>query len=98
MAGRAITRMKTIDITKPRYKRRGKCNRCGACCLVEDPPCPYLKIKNGKATCLIFNSPDRPERCKWFPEMPPIPRQFKKCGYYFEDTWEDNKKVKHHLD
>lgn len=84
--------MNIPDITKPRYKRMGKCNRCGACCLVEDPPCPHLAWEGKKAICKIFSKPERPLRCKLFPEMPPIP--FKSCGYYFLDKWENNKIVK----
>lgn len=75
-----------------RYIRKGKCNRCGQCCVNED--CEYLEMGE-IATCLIHNSPDRPNKCKWFPEMPPIPRAFKDCGFYFLDTWENNKIVKY---
>ncbi len=85
-----------ISMVKLRYKRMGKCNRCGACCLAEDPPCPHLawEYKNGKkiAVCKLYGKPERPERCKWFPEAPPI--MFKTCGYYFVDTWENNRIVK----
>ena len=73
-----------------RYKRQGQCNRCGECCLNEN--CEHFQMGN-PVTCKIFNSPDRPLKCKLFPEMPPIPKQFKECGYYFLDTWEDNRIV-----
>ena len=76
-----------------RYKRQGECNRCGQCCVNEN--CEYLHFDNDITTCLIYDSEDRPERCKLFPEMPPIPKAFSKCSYWFEDTWEDNRIVKH---
>jgi hypothetical protein len=75
-----------------RYVQRGKCRRCGQCCLGEN--CEHLQINdNGLATCRIFNCSDRPLKCGLFPEMPPIPKSFKNCGYYFLDTWEENKVV-----
>ena len=77
---------------KQRYERRGDCIRCGVCCREEE--CEHLKIENGLATCKIYDSPDRPLKCKLFPEMPPIPKKFKNCGYYFLDAWENNKIVK----
>lgn len=83
--------MKDIEFKK-RYKRMGKCARCGACCLVEDPPCPHLSWDGKKAICKIFGKPERFERCKIFPANPPIP--FESCGYYFLDMWENNKIIK----
>ena len=80
-----------------RYKRKGRCLRCGSCCLCEDPACEYLSFDDNVAVCLIYKQADRPLRCKLFPEMPPIPKEFKDCGFYFLDTWEDNKIVKRHL-
>jgi len=84
--------MKIIDINKPRYRRRGKCLRCGACCLNEN--CKHLVFdkKTGLATCKIFKSPKRPAKCKNFPAAPPI--IFETCGFYFLDTWENNRIVK----
>lgn len=67
----------------------GQCNRCGACCIAEK--CKHLLVKDGIATCLIFDSPNRPDYCKMWPNNPPI--LFKTCGYYFIDTWENNKKL-----
>ena len=70
---------------KPRYKRMGKCIRCGACCVNED--CEHLVfLDNGKAFCKIHNSKNRPDKCKTFPQLPPI--IFKTCGYYFVDLIE----------
>lgn len=77
-----------------RYIRKGQCNRCGACCIIEDPPCPHLKWNGKIAICNIYNNPNRPLRCKLFPESPPIPSQFDKCGYYFIDTWNNDEIVK----
>ena len=73
-----------------RYIRKGKCNRCGWCCLQED--CEHLEIGE-IATCKIYG--ERFERCSLYPEMPPIIHEG--CGYCFLDTWEDNKIVKRHL-
>ena len=58
--------------------------------------CEHFEVGE-PATCKIYDSPDRPLRCKLFPEMPPIPREFEKCGYYFLDTWEDNRVVKYRV-
>lgn len=77
-----------------RYVRKGKCVRCGQCCINED--CEYLTWeKDETATCLIFGKEERPLMCSLFPEMPPI--LLEGCGYYFLDTWEDNKIVKRNL-
>ena len=76
-----------------RYKIQGQCNRCGQCCIGED--CDEFEINNNIATCKIYDLPDRPLKCVLFPELPPIPREFEKCGYYFLDTWEDDRVVKH---
>jgi len=45
------------------------------------------------AFCKIYK--DRFLRCRLFPEAPPILNN--DCGYYFLDTWENNKIVKRHL-
>jgi len=76
----------------PRYLRKGKCLRCGWCCLQENPPCTHLSFdKKGIATCSIHNG-DRPVRCGLFPEMPPILNP--KCGYYFVDRWDSGRRIK----
>lgn len=77
---------------QPRYKRRGQCNRCGWCC--EYSNCEYLSKKNGKAICKIYN--DRPLKCILFPQAPPILTET--CGFYFLDTWENNRIVKYGKD
>lgn len=72
----------------PRYMRRGQCNRCGWCCSYSN--CEHLTFDGEVAICKIYE--DRPERCRLFPQAPPI--LISKCGYYFLDTWENNKVVK----
>ena len=71
----------------PRYIRKGECLRCGWCCIQEN--CEYLEWDGDTAICKIYNDPDRPEKCKLFPEMPPIlnPR----CGYWFVDRWDNDR-------
>jgi len=77
----------------PRYIRKGKCKRCGWCCLREDPPYSYLKKEDDTYTCTVFDDKDeRDVRCGLYPGNPPI--VYELCGYYFIDTWEDNKIVK----
>ena len=73
--------------TDLRYKRQGQCIRCGQCCVNED--CEYFMMGE-PAICLIHDK-ERPSKCEWFPEAPPI--IFEKWGYYFLDTWEDNRIV-----
>ena len=72
----------------PRYTRQGECLKCGSCCVDED--CEHFD----PPLCKIHDQ-KRPPKCEWFPEAPPI--IFEKCGYYFMDTWEDNKFMKRHL-
>lgn len=76
-------------LTTKRYIRKGECARCGDCCQNEN--CEHFEMDEGIANCKIHNSPDRPNKCIWFPQAPPI--IFKRCGYYFEDTWENNRIV-----
>ena len=79
---------------KLRYKQGGECNRCGWCCLQEDPLCPYLKKEDDDTyTCTVFDDKDkRYVKCFIYPSGPPL--QVDTCGYWFEDTWEDNKIIK----
>lgn len=77
---------------KWRYKKQGECNRCGWCCRYHG--CEFVVMEEGKAVCLIYD--DRPNRCKVFPEAPPILHEG--CGFYFLDTCEKNKKVKYGKD
>jgi len=86
----------TSNISKPkmRYELRGQCNRCGWCCDHED--CEHLVYEGKKATCLIHGNEERPLKCKIFPSAPPIIH--KECGFYFLDTWENNRIVKYGRD
>jgi len=77
------------DLPFPRYERRGECNRCGWCCLYHSCPLVYFDEEKN-AVCSIYNN--RPKRCKVFPEAPPILNP--DCGFYFVDTWENNRIVK----
>lgn len=87
--GRKRTKGKPLH-KRPRYLRKGQCNRCGACC--EFRVCPeYLRYdKEGKAICLCYGK--HPPDCRNYPSAPPI--IYPKCGFYFLDTWENNRKVK----
>jgi len=81
------------DLPLPRYVRMGKCNRCGWCC--EYRGCEHLSYdEDEKAVCNIYEN--RPQECRVFPEAPPILTET--CGYYFLDTWENNRVVKYGRD
>lgn len=82
-----------VGLPFPRYERRGRCNRCGWCCIHEK--CEHLSFNGKIATCLIHDDPDRPLKCKLWPEAPPICNP--DCGFYFLDTWDNNKVVKRKL-
>lgn len=73
-----------------RYLRKGSCLQCGWCCLEEN--CEYLLWDNDKAVCSIYDTDFRPDRCKTFPQAPPILNPA--CGYYFLDRWENDRVVK----
>ena len=32
----------------------GNCNRCGACCWVDDFKCTNLNIEDGRTSCLVY--------------------------------------------
>jgi len=87
----ATPTLTSIKFPNPRYIRKGKCNRCGWCCLQDN--CEYLMWNGDITFCKIYK--DRFLRCRLFPEAPPILNN--DCGYYFLDTWENNKIVKRHL-
>lgn len=78
----------TPNLTR-RYKRQGKCRSCGKCCLTIN--CEHFEMGE-IATCKIYDSLDRPSDCGLFPEAPPI--MIEGCGYYFLDTWENNRIVR----
>lgn len=71
-----------------RYIRQGGCDRCGQCC--EEENCEHFQ-PGDSAMCSIHEREDRPNKCKWYPQLPPI--IFDKCTYYFLDTWEDNRVI-----
>lgn len=76
-----------------RYKREGECARCGWCC--EYRICEHLIYdEKESAVCAIYG--EHPDACKLFPQAPPILTE--KCGFYFLDTWEENKTVKYGKD
>jgi len=77
-----------ILVNHKRYIRQGECIRCGQCCVNED--CEHFEM-GVPATCKIHDG-ERPPRCEWFPEDPPI--VFEKCGYYFLDTWKEDRVVR----
>jgi len=79
---------KVLVLPMPRYARQGTCRRCGWCC--EYHGCELLRYENGLAVCPVYDT--RPPRCVVFPEAPPILNE--KCGYYFLDLWDKNRKVK----
>lgn len=85
-------KIEPINLPNPRYIRKGQCNRCGWCCKYHG--CKDLIMEDGKAICTIYDK--RPDRCRVFPEAPPILTET--CGYWFEDTWENNRVVKYGKD
>jgi len=72
---------------KLRYTLQGECKRCGNCCKNEE--CEFLKFENNIAVCTIYE--DRFFKCRNWPCVPPI--MIKGCGFYFIDTWENNRIV-----
>jgi hypothetical protein len=83
--------IKAVSGKAPRYVRAGQCIRCGSCCELED--CPHFDHGDGvSTTCKIHDRPDFPEKCRLYPDNPPT--IFKKCGFYFVDTLDDNRKLK----
>jgi hypothetical protein len=87
--GRKRTKGKPL-LKTVRYKRKGRCVRCGWCCEYRVCPEHLSYDEEGKALCGIYG--EHPDECKNFPQAPPILNP--KCGYYFLDTWEGNKPVK----
>lgn len=70
-------------------RRRGACNRCGACCKLLFQ-CPAYDESDGSPKCLIYN--DRPGVCGLFPlderdlRERDIVLPEKKCGFFFSDA------------
>ena len=69
-------------------RRRGACNRCGACCKLLFQ-CPAYDESDGQPKCLIYN--DRPGVCGLFPldeadlRERDIVMPEQKCGFFFSD-------------
>ena len=69
--------------------KKGKCNRCGACCYIWDDPldsnckkrrCEHLSFnRKRQAKCNNYNN--RPDMCKRYP-IAPVPENTK-CGFYW---------------
>lgn len=76
-------------VTDSLSRRRGACNRCGACCKLLFN-CPAYDDSNGDPKCLIYN--DRPGVCGLFPldgrdlRDRDLVMPGKKCGYWFDET------------
>jgi Fe-S-cluster containining protein len=65
-------------------KRKGECNRCGACCKIVFR-CPFLGTDNeGQYICRIYEK--RFEQCRLFPLHPQDLREVEECSYTFEDA------------
>jgi hypothetical protein len=83
---------------EPRYRRTGECNRCGACCGYEDPPCEHFTAatKTKPAACAIWDDPDRDSMCREWPTSPPI--KIATCGFRFVDLVTDKELDLHEVD
>jgi Fe-S-cluster containining protein len=66
-------------------KRKGDCNRCGACCKILFR-CPFLgEDAEGQYTCRIYDK--RFAQCRLFPLHPQDLRELgDQCSYTFEEA------------
>ena len=63
-------------------KRKGECNRCGACCKILFR-CPFLGTDaEGQYTCQIYEK--RFAQCRLFPLHVADLREVEECSYTFE--------------
>ena len=63
-------------------KRKGECNRCGACCKILFQ-CPFLGTDaEGQYTCQIYEK--RFAQCRLFPLHAADLREVEQCSYTFE--------------
>ena len=63
-------------------KRKGECNRCGACCKILFQ-CPFLGTDaEGQYTCQIYDK--RFAQCRLFPLHAADLREVEQCSYTFE--------------
>ena len=69
-------------------KRRGDCNRCGACCKILFK-CPFLGLDDeGQYTCRIYDK--RFAQCRLFPLHAKDLRELgDQCSYTFEEDARD---------
>jgi len=77
--------MRTFTSVLPVAKNRhGRCNRCGACCMLPNV-CPWLAFdEQNKAICRIYFV--RPLNCRKYPRTESEFITPDTCGYCFEDT------------
>ena len=75
-------RFRQDEVVESLARRRGDCNRCGACCEILFK-CPFLKKHaDGSSTCGIYE--DRPNQCRLFPiEQRDIEEVRGQCSFYF---------------
>jgi len=63
-------------------KRKGECNRCGACCKILFQ-CPFLGTDaEGQYTCQVYEK--RFAQCRLFPLHAADLREVEQCSYTFE--------------
>lgn len=76
---RQFTALLPIDKT-----RKGKCNRCGACCKFKFA-CPFLRYdKDNKSYCIIYHTPFRLPICRKYPQTEKDCITQDTCGYRFD--------------
>jgi len=75
-------RFRQDEVVESLARRRGDCNRCGACCEILFK-CPFLKKHgDGTTTCGIYE--DRPSQCRLFPIGPRDLAEVRgTCSFYF---------------
>ena len=70
------------EVTASLARRRGDCNRCGACCEILFK-CPFLKKHaDGSTTCGVYAN--RPDQCRLYPIEPRDLKEVRgTCSFYF---------------
>jgi uncharacterized cysteine cluster protein YcgN (CxxCxxCC family) len=72
------------ETEKALLKRKGECNRCGACCKILFR-CPFLgEDAEGQYTCRIYDK--RFAQCRLYPIHPVDLREVPECSYTFEES------------
>jgi len=75
-------KLMTQDVEALLAKRKGECNRCGACCKILFR-CPFLGTDaEGQYTCQIYEK--RFAQCRLFPLHAADLREVEQCSYTFE--------------